>query len=74
MLAAANQGPGVINLSLGAERSVLPIQQAIETAIRKGMLVVAAAGNDGDTGNPLSYPGEPAARAHRRRRPTSRTG
>ena len=56
VLAAANQGPGVINLSLGAERSALPIQQAIETAIRKGMLVVAAAGNDGDIGSPLSFP------------------
>ena len=56
VLAAANQGPGVINLSLGAERSFLPIQQAIETAIRKGMLVVAAAGNDGDIGSPLSFP------------------
>ena len=56
VLAAANQGPGVINLSLGADRSPLPIQQAIETAIRKGMLVVAAAGNDGDIGSPLSFP------------------
>ena len=37
VLTAANQGPGVINLSLGSDRSLLPIQQAIETAIRKGM-------------------------------------
>ncbi len=56
VLAAANGGPGVINLSLGAERSLLPIQQSIETAIRKGMLVVAAAGNDGEAGSPLSFP------------------
>ena len=40
----------------------IAIQQAIETAIRKGMLVVAAAGNDGD-GSP-DVPREPAARAH----------
>ena len=56
VLAAASQGAGVINLSLGSGRSLLPIQQAIETAIRKGMLVVAAAGNDGDVGSPLSFP------------------
>jgi hypothetical protein len=56
VLAAAKQGPGVINLSLGAGQSELPIQQAIETAIRKGVLVVASAGNDGLVGNPLSYP------------------
>ena len=56
VLAAANQGSGVINLSLGAERSFLPIQQAIETAIHKGVLVVAAAGNDGEIRSPLSFP------------------
>jgi len=56
VLAAASQGAGVINLSLGSGRSLLPIQQAIETAIRKGMLIVAAAGNDGDVGSPLSFP------------------
>ena len=56
ILAAANTGPGVINLSLGSDGVELTIQQAIETAIRKGMLVVAAAGNDGETGSPLTYP------------------
>jgi subtilisin family serine protease len=56
VLAAANRGPGVINMSLGAERSFLPIQQAIETAIHKGMLIVAAAGNDGEISSPLSFP------------------
>ena len=56
VLAATQTGPGVINLSLGADASEVPIQQAIETAVRKGMLVVAAAGNDGENGNPLSYP------------------
>jgi hypothetical protein len=56
VLAAANQGPGVINLSLGGSEFEIPIQQAIATAIRKGMLVVAAAGNDGEDGSPLTYP------------------
>ena len=56
MLAAANGGPGVINLSLGGDSFEVVIQQAIATAISKGLLVVAAAGNDGDAGNPLTYP------------------
>ena len=64
ILAAASTGAGVINLSLGSDGVEVAIQQAIETAIRKGMLVVAAAGNDGDKGSPLTYPAEPAARTH----------
>jgi subtilisin family serine protease len=56
MLAAAQRGPGVINLSLGGTEVELPIQQAVATAVRKGMLIVAAAGNDGDRGSPLTYP------------------
>lgn len=56
VLAAAGRGPGVINLSLGGNGPEVAIQQAIATAVHKGMLVVAAAGNDGETGNPLTYP------------------
>jgi len=56
ILAAASQGPGVINLSLGGPQLDVSIQQAIATAVRKGMLIVAAAGNDGETGSPLTYP------------------
>ncbi len=56
LLAAAGRGPGVINLSLGGTEVELPIQQAVATAISKGMLVVAAAGNDGERGSPLTYP------------------
>ena len=56
VLAAAARGPGVINLSLGSDGNEVPIAQAIATAVSKGMLVVAAAGNDGDGGNPLTYP------------------
>jgi subtilisin family serine protease len=56
--AAADDGPGVINLSLGgAERDDL-VQQAIDQAYAKGSLVVAAAGNDGDEGNPAEYPAD----------------
>lgn len=56
ILAAAATGPGVINLSVGSDGIDLAIEQAIEMAIHKGMLVVAAAGNDGENGSPLSYP------------------
>ncbi len=56
ILAAANDGPGVINLSLGSDLRELVIEQAIFQAVRKGSLVVAASGNDGETGSPLGYP------------------
>jgi Subtilase family len=56
VLAAAGRGPGVINLSLGGVGPDIAIQQAVATAVHKGMLVVAAAGNDGEAGNPLTYP------------------
>ncbi|MEI7759560.1 MAG: S8 family serine peptidase [Thermoleophilia bacterium] len=56
ILAAANLGPGVVNLSLGSGGKELAIEQAIYEAVSKGILVVAASGNDGDTGNPLGYP------------------
>jgi hypothetical protein len=56
ILAAANDGPGVINLSLGSDRRELVIEQAVYEAVRKGSLVVAAAGNDGETGSPPGYP------------------
>ena len=55
-MAAIDRGPGVINLSLGSNRSEIAISQALATAIRKGMLVVAAAGNDGDGTNELTFP------------------
>ena len=56
ILAATLHGPGVINLSLGSDRKELVIEQAIYSAVRKGTLVVAASGNDGEAGNPLGYP------------------
>ena len=56
ILAAANNGPGIVNLSLGSDRKELVIEQAVYEAVRKGTLIVAASGNDGDAGNPLGYP------------------
>lgn len=55
-MTAAAAGPAVVNLSLGSDEKELAIEQAIYGAIRKGTLVVAAAGNDGGDGSPLSYP------------------
>ncbi len=56
VIAAADKGPGVINLSLGGDTREDVIEQAIYEAIRKGSLVVAASGNSGDDGNALGYP------------------
>ena len=56
LITAAAAGPGVVNLSLGSAEKELAIEQAIFAAVRGGTLVVAAAGNDGDAGSPLSYP------------------
>jgi subtilisin family serine protease len=47
----------IINLSLGGPTISKTLQAAIDYAIQtKGRLVVAAAGNDGDTGNQTEYP------------------
>jgi subtilisin family serine protease len=56
ILAAARSGPGVVNLSLGADEKATSIEQAIYEAVSNGVLVVAASGNDGDGGSPLGYP------------------
>lgn len=56
--AAADDGPGVINLSLGGTERDDLIEQAIDAAYAKGSLVVAASGNDGDQGNPADYPAD----------------
>lgn len=55
ILAASRQGPGVVNLSLGGSRDPL-IDQAVNVAITRGVLVVAASGNDGERGSELGYP------------------
>ncbi|BBD58789.1 peptidase S8/S53 [Nostoc sp. HK-01] len=46
---AANNGANVINLSLGGSFSNKTLQNAIEYANRKGVVVVMAAGNDGSS-------------------------
>ncbi|MDX2847959.1 type VII secretion-associated serine protease mycosin [Actinacidiphila glaucinigra] len=57
---AADHGADVINLSLGDDsRTAHPEAQeddAVQYALRKGVVVVASAGNGGEQGNRASYP------------------
>jgi type VII secretion-associated serine protease mycosin len=57
---AADQGADVINLSLGDDsESAHPDPRedaAVRYALRQGAVVVASAGNGGESGNPVSYP------------------
>jgi subtilisin family serine protease len=52
---AADNGADVINLSLGGPEST-GVEAAIDHANALGVVVVAAAGNEGKLGNPPSYP------------------
>jgi len=51
---AADHDANIINLSLGGPFPVTPVRRAIEYAHRKGVIVVAAAGNNGS--GRVSYP------------------
>ena len=53
---ATDWGAKVINLSLGGQWYLQVMQDAVNYALSNGRLVVAAAGNDYDRGNPISYP------------------
>ncbi|NYD22309.1 S8 family serine peptidase [Kineococcus aurantiacus] len=54
--AAVEAGADVVNLSLGGETSNRTTAAVVQWAISRGVVVVASAGNSGDTGNPLEYP------------------
>jgi serine protease len=55
---AADNGAQVINLSLGGPIKSKILEEAVEHAVGKGVLVVAAAGNSGrSVGWPAAYPG-----------------
>ncbi|MFF7332203.1 type VII secretion-associated serine protease mycosin [Streptomyces sp. NPDC008150] len=57
---AADHGADVINLSLGDDSSSAhpePAEdEAVQYALKKGVVVVASAGNDGEEGDHISYP------------------
>jgi hypothetical protein len=58
IVTAARHCPGVINLSFGGSSADPELEYAIQTAFHRGCLVVAAAGNSGDEGNPPTYPAD----------------
>jgi hypothetical protein len=53
---AAQHCPGVINLSFGGSSFDPNLAFAILDAVHNGCLVVAAGGNDGQSGSPVTYP------------------
>lgn len=53
---AADHGAKVINLSLGGSYPSKTLENAVAYAFNKGVVIVAAVGNDHLNGNPTSYP------------------
>ncbi|MDP3731317.1 MAG: S8 family peptidase [bacterium] len=53
---AVDDGANIINLSLGSDRLSVLIEEGINYADSKGVLVVAAAGNDGPYPESIDYP------------------
>lgn len=53
---AANNHADVISLSLGGAGTMQSLQDAVAHALKKNSVVVAAMGNSGHNGNPVSYP------------------
>jgi subtilisin len=51
---AMNHGVKIANMSLAVDEDNEPLHRAVQAALAKGMLIIAAAGN---TGGPVSYPG-----------------
>jgi subtilisin family serine protease len=54
--AAAATGPGVVNLSLGSTEFDPLVRDVIDEAFGKRLIIVAAAGNDGESGSPEEFP------------------
>ncbi|HJU14044.1 MAG TPA: S8 family serine peptidase [Candidatus Nitrosotalea sp.] len=54
---AAQDGANVINISLGINRTNDQIDNAIDEVVRKGIVVVVAAGNNGPQNNTIGSPG-----------------
>lgn len=56
VIAAARADATVINLSLGSPQDCFTLFRAVQAAYAAGSLVVAAAGNEFQAGNPVIYP------------------
>src|SRR3989338_6797881 len=54
---AADQGAEVVSMSLGGDVASNLINSAVDYAVAKGVLVVAAAGNDGPVDGSIDWPG-----------------
>ena len=54
---AADNGANIISMSLGGDNPDSQILSAVDYAVDKGLLVVAAAGNDGPADGTIDYPG-----------------
>ncbi len=54
---AANNGANVISMSYGTSASSTTEQTIMQACYNAGIVLVAAAGNEGDDGNAISYPG-----------------
>ncbi|WSB05524.1 type VII secretion-associated serine protease mycosin [Streptomyces sp. NBC_01794] len=53
---AADSGARVINISMATEEPSNDVAEAVKYALRKGSLIFAGVGNDGEKGNPVMYP------------------
>jgi subtilisin family serine protease len=53
---AVDHGANIVNLSLGGEGTSALEQRAIQYAVSRNVLLVAAAGNEHEEGNPIEYP------------------
>jgi subtilase family protein len=53
---AIERGAAVINMSYGAQRPCYPEYIALQFAVARGIVPVAAAGNEFTAGNPLEFP------------------
>jgi subtilisin family serine protease len=53
---AVDHGARVINLSVGGTTTSFVERRAVQYAADRGVLIVAAAGNEHDEGNPIEYP------------------
>ena len=54
---ASDQGANIISMSRGSDAENSLIRDAIDYAVSKGVLIVAAAGNDGPDFGSIDYPG-----------------